>query len=421
MSLPTKRISLNQRENSALRTGLNRIVNEFEMIRCSGRRAPDMVDSRLRETLQPRFLAPGTEESILSLRDRLVSVADKKHAKLRLTVIDFAILAFAARVAGRHCAASVPPGFEAKLERHRKRAKRRAMTVLGKETYDEAARQWACSARWIRFNLLPSPECRWDFTPRRLYREQFQQMYALAEAVIAERCTEPPSEKELRHVLELIMREIRRKRHPEVTVRELQQDESKTKNFLFKLISKKMPDLKLKFEFRSLDVQQAERAEPLRAAMVVNGSGSTSGNRDGLRFLKEAMLYKVARFLRDNLNQALWNEVAALAAAIAKNSTTLKPNQLVPETLLLNEVMVASRPPWKEPYQDVKEILEYDAAWLLHFFMQGGTTPEEGVELLKRAIELAVQMGDAPRSVYSPRYIPDEGPVDSRTFHPVLH
>jgi hypothetical protein len=117
-----------------------------------------------------------------------------------------------------------------------------------------------CSSRWIRFHLLPlNLERHWLFKPRQVYKEQSQKMLALIREVIAERCAEPLAEPEIRRLAKLIAREIRRGRHPGVRVRKLLQDEQKAKDFLFTAIKKKNPDLKLKLEFASLDVQQSAR------------------------------------------------------------------------------------------------------------------------------------------------------------------
>jgi len=256
MPLPSSRISLNKNENAAIRSGLDRILNEFASVRTTSRRVPDLLDTSLKDKLQPRSFTPEHYDLILCLRNGLAAVAHHNRSKHRVNVIECAILAFALRVARRFNKAQASTKLDKKLEIHRKRAKRRAIAAAGHAAYKGAAELWVRTSRWIRFNLLPLPTKRGYryHKPRKFYGQQFRTMVVYAQAVIAERCTEALAVGELERLVKLVIREILRRRHPDVTVRELVADEQRAKGFLFEVMKKKR-DLALKFEFMSPDQQ----------------------------------------------------------------------------------------------------------------------------------------------------------------------
>ena len=273
MPFPTERISLNNREAAVGLSGLNRIVNEFATLQFSSRRAPDITNPWLKHKLQPRILAPGIYESILSLRNRLAAVAGEKRGKFRLTAIEYAILAFAVRVARRHCQAGTTTSLERKLEIYRKRAKRKAIARLGHPAYESAAQSWLYSSRWIRFNLLPLPSARPRSGKLSLRREQYNLLVRLAKEALTERCTQLPSDDLLSKFVKLAISETRRRRHPGVKVRELAANPAEGRRFLFDFIKKRMEErgleLHIKFEYQPRCVQSAVRAERFKASQVV--------------------------------------------------------------------------------------------------------------------------------------------------------
>jgi hypothetical protein len=274
MPLPTERISLNQHENSILRAGLDRILNEFAGL--SRRVSRDGIDPALQHKFQPRYLAPGSYESILSLRNRLMANGKEKRGKYRFNAVEYAMLAFAARWARRLGNVPIPGKLMTKLEVYRERAKRRAITRCGQPAYKTAEQDWLCSSRWIRFNLLPLPSQRVSWSPRRLYREQRDSLSGFATEVMSERCTEPPSEEMLHKFIDLAVADIRHGRHAGVTVRELVANPAEGKQFLFDFIKKRMEkqglDLHLRPEYQPRCVRSAMLGERFKAAMVVQVS-----------------------------------------------------------------------------------------------------------------------------------------------------
>lgn len=236
-------------------------MNEFATLQFTSRRAPDLMDTSLKGKLRPRSVKPEHYNLILALRNSLARVADSTQSKHRCTVIEFAAMAFAVRVARKFTKFETPSGLERKLEIHLKRAKRLAIRALDKATYDTAAQEWKRSSRWIRFNLLPLSPARGCYKPREIYAQQFRTMFGFAKALIAERCAESLPDFVIARLTKLIVREIRRGRHPGVTVRELATNEPRSKDFLFRLMRKKQVDLKLKFEFMLPVEQSAARSE----------------------------------------------------------------------------------------------------------------------------------------------------------------
>jgi hypothetical protein len=348
------------------------------------------MDTELKDKLQPRSFTQDHYDMTLGLRNRLAAVADQNRSKYRFNAIEYAALAFALRVARRFNKLQTPVSLDEKIERYRKRAKRGTIAAAGHAAYRQAADQWAHSSRWIRFNLLPLPlERGYRYhKPRKIYRQQFQTMFGFAQTVIGERCREPLPEGVVARLTRLIIREIRRRRHPRVTVRELVSDEQRAKEFLFRLIRKKKEDLKLRFEFMSPLEQWAERSERYRSAMIIESDLTEAPRPEAqpLCFPEQDLICRIGLFLKHAVAPRYWDSLLTLASSIARNSS------LIPEGRRLcgdlEEVVRKAQP--MGTFKPGFDELEYLAAWLVHFLYQCGADHEVCLELLRRGMKLEV-------------------------------
>ncbi len=109
-----------------------------------------------------------------------------------------------------------------------------------------------------------------------IHRGRYASVLRLAKESLTERCTELPSDELLSKFVKLAIDEIQHGRHPGTKVRELINDPTKGKHFLFAFITKRMErhglDLHLKFEFQPICVQMSARGEKFRAALVIQDS-----------------------------------------------------------------------------------------------------------------------------------------------------
>ncbi len=276
MSLPTERISLSCVENRAVRVGLDRILNGFAEITAGVRWAPEIFDYRVRNKFMPRTLDEDCYGLILELRNRLALVMGRNSSSHSLTCIQWALAAFAVRVGRDTLAADGTSELERKIENCRKRAKRKTVSRLGSAEYESAQTRWGMSLRWIRYYVLPMRTSRGPALKLAMRREQYQEMFRLAEEVLSERCVETPAKELVAKFVTLAIAEIRRFRHPGIKVKELIRNPANGKDFLYEFIKKRMDkrgtELKLKFEYLPRCVQAAIKTEKFKTAMVIDDS-----------------------------------------------------------------------------------------------------------------------------------------------------
>lgn len=156
--------------------------------------------------------------------------------------------------------------LERKIENARKRAKRAAIKQSGLAPYKDQASRWDHFVEWLRFSVLyyrPRRQSQNNHT--RLHREQRETMRALAMEVVVETA----DREQIYHLVDLARRELRRKRHVEVspTLRALLQDPQKARQFLAKFISDRLDPYIIAPEFQTLDIRQSDRAEKLKLAL----------------------------------------------------------------------------------------------------------------------------------------------------------
>ena len=177
------------------------------------------------------------------IRNKLKSIG--RSRKLRLDAFDLAAAAFAVRFAQREQLLEAPAEDVAKLlarlEKFRKRAKRAAISEVGKFAFDEEAIRWRRFASWTRYNLcyfhLPRQK---TYGLKRTYQIQFEEVLVLtAEAFTSNGYAVLPPD-QLRRIAKLAIAELRRGRHPGITVLEILRNREKGLEFLLGFIQKRV-------------------------------------------------------------------------------------------------------------------------------------------------------------------------------------
>lgn len=164
--------------------------------------------------------------AFLELSDRLALLFSSPctYRQLQLSLLEIEFLMHAARVTRKQIAhghIKKPRSYSsrlvvrllAKLEVHRKRAKRLWMASSCKEAYTDVQRRWANLMRWIHHWLL---YCTCHRQPpvgrRRTYRRYVDYTVIIAKEVLAREEMAIPEDRELRHLARLFLRSIRRER-----------------------------------------------------------------------------------------------------------------------------------------------------------------------------------------------------------------
>jgi len=163
-------------------------------------------------------------ESMLALHARLASA--KADVRVRVTgTYQVAALMLAARVALRrhqHGHGKLDIGridwrterLLGRLEMVRKRAKRAEIKRSGMDSYRESAKEWRSFVRWIRLHFLDCP-CllkRRLLTPTHHRRAIINQLVQWTRAELIDREEPLPPERELRRLVRLFLRYVRRGR-----------------------------------------------------------------------------------------------------------------------------------------------------------------------------------------------------------------
>jgi len=246
MPLPLERVSLSARQVSVILPGLEAVLNGIAGARLDHyphRNPADRVDPELSKVHESRAFDEAMAARILSMRNKLKSLG--RSRKLRLDAFDLAATAFAVRFGQREQLMEAPAEDVAKLlarlEKFRKRTKRAAISEVGKLAYDEEAIRWRRFASWLRYNLcyfhLPRPK---TYGLKRTYQMHFEQVLALTGEALTSNgyAVLPPDQ--LRRIAKLAMAELRRGRHPGLTVLEILRNREKGLEFLFRFIQKRI-------------------------------------------------------------------------------------------------------------------------------------------------------------------------------------
>lgn len=272
--MATVSLRLSKAEVAVIRPALEDMLNGIvEACRRDSypRRDATLVPYRGKEAYRERRYDSEMAGHVLSCRNKLKFKG--KSRMVCLNSFELAEAALALRVVRREKlvsedvirSASVAD-FEHKLEVHRKRAKRAAIKQNGPVPYKEAADRWKHFVEWMNHSLLYYRPRRKSYEPiTRLYTEQRETMRELAMQVVLETA----DQQRIHHLADLARREIRRKRHIEIspTLRELLWDHDRTRKFLAEFILKRDGPDTLVPEFQPLCVLWAARYEQMQAAM----------------------------------------------------------------------------------------------------------------------------------------------------------
>ncbi len=211
---------------------------------------------------------------VLSCRNKLKFKGASKEVRLNAFELAAAALAFRVvreeeLVPNEMLTSPLVAGLERKLENARKRAKRAAIKQTGLALYKEESDRWTHFVEWMRYNLLYYRPRRKSYKQGTLfYKEQRDALRALAMQVVVAAA----DQQQVHHLADLARRELRRRRHVEVspTLRALLKDHEKARQFLAMFILKRGgPDI-LFPEFQPLCVRMANRAERLTLALCID-------------------------------------------------------------------------------------------------------------------------------------------------------
>jgi hypothetical protein len=148
---------------------------------------------------------------------------DRKRLRVRMTFVDLSACIFAVRI-GREYERLVQgtkhklrENLEtktviARLERQLKRARRAYAAEVGESAYKEMRAGWFAHLRWMRMHLAHFRPQRIKTQPRLLQRMIVDQTCESAKTGILKRRYEPPPENELRRLVRLYLRYVRRER-----------------------------------------------------------------------------------------------------------------------------------------------------------------------------------------------------------------
>ena len=256
----------------ALEDMLNRIAEAVYFDRYA-RRDATRVPYRGEEIYRGRQFDDDMYVHLLSCRNQLKfegasKVVDLDAFELAAAALAFRVVRKEKLVSKEMLASPSVAGLECKLENARKRAMRAAIKQNGLDLYQDQASRWEHFSEWLRHNVLYYRPRRQSNKHRtRLYTEQRDAMRALAMQVVVETA----DREQIYHVVDLARRELRRKRHVEVspTLRALLNDPEKARQFLAKFLIERLDPEILRPEFQSLDVRQSNLGERLKLALKI--------------------------------------------------------------------------------------------------------------------------------------------------------
>jgi len=204
---------------------------------------------------------------VVTAKERLASAGPSR--KILLSVFEFEAIAYALRFGLRE--KLVPEEARAKaftlagkLEKYRERAKRATIKAIGLAAYKQQAKIWHRFLLYMRSILCLRPVFLKSKALPLMHRNGREKLFEYAKAVAP---TADPSR--LKELVILAKREVLRDCHP-VTFGMLVSDEKLGRRFMADFILNREDPHVLAKEFQSLDIIQSERAEKLKAALVLD-------------------------------------------------------------------------------------------------------------------------------------------------------
>ena len=216
-------LRLSARDSELIFVGLRWIVANYDLYRVKGQ-APNARPDRLwKKNLNKGIFDQRLADRVLALYTKVLSLI--AGGRLRVTTsTDIAACAFAVRVAVRRHhhehhlldIANIDASSARllrRLETVRKRAKRAEIRQLGEGGYQEAAHAWREFSTWLRVHLL---DCRCKrkrrIPPLRHRRVLVNEFAQLAWNELTDRRHNIPEDRELRRLVRLCLRYVRRGR-----------------------------------------------------------------------------------------------------------------------------------------------------------------------------------------------------------------
>jgi hypothetical protein len=300
--------------------------------------------------------------------------------------------------------------LENKLEVARRRARHAAIKQVGKASYDGLAQAWDRFLQWMRYFLLYGPQYMSNFRllrqtgiTMRTHKYKRDEMIALAERVIARRSYVRIPAHRICKIVDLAIAELRRERHPGLTVMTVIRDREVGPEFMFEFLNARVDleplkrvnewydrpqSLADKFEAlmnpvalttpvrsgRSVersDTAEASRVKPPQSPAALSAPASTkSAPTATAKPLSNAELADaVAKWLKDWIPQPIWERVIDEARfQVIRWPARFHP--LFTSAASLDELIDLCRPkqnppdPWEDPGAALEEI-NNSVDWLL--------------------------------------------------------
>ena len=247
MCLPKRRLTITPAEYRLFKPALDKLEIAFAAAKV--RRFPychpwNRIDYVVSDVYRDQMY---DEEMAARIPGNSWKVWDPTHShKIRLDVFELSALALALRVTRAQKLIDITESvsaeiklLEAKIEIYRKRAKRSAITRIGKVAYQALAERWRRFVACLRYNFLyinirvrGFPYIRWGT----MWREQRLQLTQLIYKILADRLFDAPSDVEMKRVVSLAVSTLGRYRY-RVRLKALLQAPHEHTDFLFGFVS----------------------------------------------------------------------------------------------------------------------------------------------------------------------------------------
>ena len=248
MTLPTSRITITVLEYDFLRPGLELLANGLtnaKLGRFPHRHAYDRIDLSLSDIHHDRAFSSEMADRIISTRAKLFGMTATR--KIRLDVFELSLAAVALRVtrsqvgdlaaATNIVIAKEYNAFARKLEKHRKRARRAAVTRLGKVGFEKTAQEWRSFNQWIRYNLVQfTCKKKTSLASMLKRRDQRRELAVMIQQAIEENKYHVLPETVLARMVRLAKESFLRGRQS-MTLKELLLSERKGRDLLFNFVT----------------------------------------------------------------------------------------------------------------------------------------------------------------------------------------
>jgi hypothetical protein len=245
---PAVRITINKDEYGALEPGLDLLANRLATARLGSfpnRHAWHRIDFLASNVYRDRAYDESTDQKVIEVRAKLLGLSSSR--RIYVDFSDAAILAFALRqlrktdqALSKAVSHDTVQALARKLEKYRKRAKRKAISAIGKQSYDDTATRWRSFSSWMQYNLL------WSKVPRRgtpfikkSWRDKKVRMAELINVTVSERYDRVLTEAQVNRIRDLVIPSLRRGRH-ELTLNTVLAGSDAAKDFLVAFITKRL-------------------------------------------------------------------------------------------------------------------------------------------------------------------------------------